>query len=296
MSTDRSYERLLGAIFVALSAVCYSLAGVFTLLIGTDVWTMLFVRGCVASVFIAIVLLVREGRQSLSGFGAILTCPGALAVAASTIAMYFNLQAYRHTDVANVVLIYAIAPFVAAALAYLIFGEKVKPHVLLASVAAFAGALVIVAGSLANGNVVGDLYALAMTFFMALMMVAIRWGRAMPMVHMACVSALCSAVFAAPFAQPLSASAIDIAYLTAFGVLQLGMGLIFLTLGSQRLPAGEAALIGALDVPLAPLWVWAVFATLPPAQTLAGGAVIAGAVVFALRGDRRVSHLEEQTP
>ena len=38
------------------------------------------------------------------------------------------------------------------------------------------------------------------------------------------------------------------------------------------LPAIETALIGALDAPLAPVWVWLCFAETPSGETLIGGA------------------------
>jgi drug/metabolite transporter (DMT)-like permease len=49
-------------------------------------------------------------------------------------------------------------------------------------------------------------------------------------------------------------------------------------LGSRMVPAAEATLLTALDVPLAPLWVWLVFGEVPSPYTLAGGIIVLAAV------------------
>jgi drug/metabolite transporter (DMT)-like permease len=45
-------------------------------------------------------------------------------------------------------------------------------------------------------------------------------------------------------------------------------------------------LIGALDAPLAPIWVWLAFNEIPPTLTLIGGAVVMLAVLGYLGGSR----------
>lgn len=272
----------LGIVYLAVSAVCFSLAGLFTLLITTDVWTILCVRGLVAGCFIAMLIMVQQGRNGLTDLSGLLSAPGLVAVTASTVAMFFNLSAYRHTDVANVVLIYSTAPFIAAGLAWWLLGERATRRVLIASAFAVVGAAVIIGGSLANGNLLGDFYAGVMTTLMALMIVAVRWGKDLPMSQMACASALLSCLATLPMADLATVDGRSLALLVAFGVCQLGLGLLFFTLGSQLVNPSHAALISALDVPLAPLWVWIAFATIPPALTFLGGAIIIGAVLSTL--------------
>jgi drug/metabolite transporter (DMT)-like permease len=58
----------------------------------------------------------------------------------------------------------------------------------------------------------------------------------------------------------------------------LGLGLLLLTLGTRLISATRSALIGSLEAPLAPVWVWLAFGELPPLMTCAGGAVVMAAV------------------
>ena len=75
--------------------------------------------------------------------------------------------------------------------------------------------------------------------------------------------------------------------LAAFGLVNSALGLGLFLMGSARIPPIQTALIGALDAPLAPLWVWLAFAEVPTGATLVGAAVILAAVVWhILRQDR----------
>ena len=48
----------------------------------------------------------------------------------------------------------------------------------------------------------------------------------------------------------------DLLALAALGVGQIGLGLVFLTIGARLIPAAQVALITLLEVVLGPLWVW----------------------------------------
>jgi drug/metabolite transporter (DMT)-like permease len=51
-----------------------------------------------------------------------------------------------------------------------------------------------------------------------------------------------------------------------------------LTLGSRLISATRSALIGNLEIPLAPAWVWLAFNEVPSATTIGGGVLIMLAV------------------
>jgi len=58
-------------------------------------------------------------------------------------------------------------------------------------------------------------------------------------------------------------------------------------LGSRLLPSGQAALISTLETPLMPFWIWLAFQEIPTSRTLVGGALVLGAVIADIVGDRR---------
>ena len=91
-------------------------------------------------------------------------------------------------------------------------------------------------------------------------------------------------VCAAPFASASEVGAKDLALLAGLGVTQIGLGLIFLTIGARLIPAAEVALITLLEIVLGPLWVWIALGEQPSATTLVGGGIVLAAVVFQTLG------------
>ena len=268
-----------GTILVAASAVAYSLAGYFTRLIPLDVMTLLFWRGIFGGATIAAVIAVQHRRAAWAATRAV-GWPGLAVAALSTTASYLYLAAFRHTTVADVAVIYATLPFWASALGWLLLREPEGWRVLAASLAALVGVAVTTGGAVGAGRLGGDLLALGMTLTFALMMVLIRRGRQVSMLPAVALSCFLTSAVVWPFAQTGPLGQLPMLELALFGVTQLGLGLVLLTLGMRRVPATRAALIGLLDTPLAPVWVWLAFNEVPPRLTLIGGAIVMAAVVW----------------
>ena len=265
-----------GLAAVLSATVAWSTAGYFTRLIPFDAWTILFWRGLFGTAT-AFTCLAVSGRATFTDLRAI-GWPGLLYAGLSTLGMLAFVSALKLTTVAHVTIIYAILPFVAAIVAWLALGERTRRRTLVASGVAFGGVALTVIGGAGEGTARGDLLALAMTLLMAGMITVARHGRAVPMIPAAGLSALPTAAVSLPFATRAGIGAHDMLLLAAFGASNMGPGLILFTVGSQRVPAAESALIGALDTPLAPFWVWLAFGETPGTATLGGGALVLAAV------------------
>ncbi len=271
-------DRGLGILLVTGSAVAWSTAGLFTRFLTADAATMLMWRGAFGALGLMSVLLLRDGRAGLAGF-ARLGRPGWLYAAVSAAGMLCFITALTRTSVAHVAVIYAAAPFLAAGLGWLLLGERPGGRALTAAVLALGGASVMV-GLSADGTLGGDLLALGMTLAMALMMVIARRWPAIPTLPAATLSALMSSLAVLPLASLALPEPGQMVLLAGFGLVNSALGLGLFLAGSSRLPPVQSALIGALDAPLAPLWVWLVFAEAPGPATLAGGAVVMAAVIW----------------
>jgi drug/metabolite transporter (DMT)-like permease len=207
----------------------------------------------------------------------------------SAAGMIFFLTALRHTTVAHVAVIYATVPFIAAAIGWFALREKPTAGAVVSSLIALAGVGFMV-GFGREGALGGDLLALGMTFSMAVAMVVARRFPDMPLLPAAGLAALLSGLVSLPFGHPLSVSGHDVLLLMLFGLTTFAVGLPLFTLGARLLPAIETALIGSLDAPLAPLWVWLVFGETPGENTLIGSAIVfvAVAIHLILSGSARV--------
>jgi drug/metabolite transporter (DMT)-like permease len=269
-------EYRLGLILVTGSAIAWSTAGLFTRLIPTDTWTMLAWRGLFGALGLAIVIVALRRGDSLRGMWS-MGWPGWLFVILSSVGMVFFITSLRHTTVAHVAVIYATVPFLAAALGWLMLRERPSASALVASLAALVGVAIMV-GLGVEGGLFGDLLAFGMTLCMAVIMVIVRRYRNIPVMPAACLSALLSGLACWPLGDPLAVSGYDLLLLALFGIVNSSLGLALFTLGARFLPAIETALIGALDAPLAPLWVWLAFGETPSASTLVGGSIVFVAV------------------
>jgi drug/metabolite transporter (DMT)-like permease len=280
--TIRSHS--LGTILVIVSAVAFSTAGYFTRLVAVDVWTMLFWRGLFGGLLILGYIVATQHRKTGAAFTAI--GPRGLAAAAcSTIATICFITALRTTTVADVTVLYATAPFIAAVLAWVWFGERPVAMTLAASTVALAGVAIMCGAAFSAGNSLGDALALAMTALMALMMVIVRGSRTVSMVPASCLSAFACSILVLPLAHPIAVTLHDLTLLALFGTSQFGLGLLLLTLGTRLMPASRASLLSNLELPFAPLWVWIAFGELPGIATYVGGSIICVAVLVDLIAD-----------
>ncbi len=271
-------EHLRGVLLVATATVAWSLAGFFTRLIPLDAWTILVWRGAFGGVFIGLYVVWRYGRRTLAVTRA-MGWPGCLITACSTLGMTSFIPALKLTSVAHVAIIFATSPFLAAGMARLWLGERSSGATLLASALSFLGVLLAVGGPQGRASLLGDLLAFVMTTAIATMTVAIRRYRDTALLPTACLSNLLGSLVSLGAAQPLAASSIDLVYLALFGFVQMTMGLTLFTIGSRLIPAAETALIGALETPLAPFWVWLAFGETVGSRTIAGGALVMAAVI-----------------
>jgi drug/metabolite transporter (DMT)-like permease len=295
MTVEDKGQAWTGVVLITASAVAFSTAGLFTRLIDLDVWTMLFWRGIVGGTFIGCTIAWQHGRRTETAFRAIGTA-GVLAAVCSTLATICFINALRHTTVADVLVINATAPFITAALAWLCTAEREGLATLIASVVALLGVASMVHAGLAAGHLAGDLLALMMTILISAMMVIVRSRRDISMLPAACLSAFLCAIVVWPISRPGIPSGMNCIYLVLFGSTQFGLGLLLLTLGTRLISATRSALIGSLETPLAPAWVWLAVGEIPSVATCVGGLIVLGAVVGDIVCSRRTPRRSGMPP
>ena len=150
----------------------------------------------------------------------------------------------------------------------------------------------MVAGDTQEEQLVGNLAALGGALGFAVYALALRIGKSVDMLPSVLLAGVLSIVIAAPLGPiagfSLTLSAHDLPIALALGILQLGAGLVFFTLGLKSVPAVEMTLLSLGEVLLAPLWVWLFLGETVEPKTLMGGSVLLAALAInALSGLRR---------
>lgn len=284
------YER--GVILVAVATLAWSCSGVYARLLTTDIWTAIAWRSLFGGIFLLIPSFFLEGGFSRRQWSSIFHPAGLAMMACQTISQACFIGALYMTTVANVTMIYATAPFIAAFLSWAMLKERVPKRTLIAGCVCLLGVAVIVASSIGGGTGVGDLLALGMTVSFALIIVIPRIDRSVPILPSSVVSGFLTFMLFVPFASTASLDAYNWLLLAAFGATNFALAFVLFLFGSRRMPAADAALIGSMEIVLTPFWVWLLFSEKPPAATFAGGSIILATIVWHtaidLRHGRRV--------
>lgn len=255
MTNPNQSPRTAGVIFVVVSAIVFSSAGIFTKGVSADAWIVIFWRGGFWSEVRAF------GKPAL-----LVTLMGGAGTAAF-------IPAFKLSTVANVALIYAAAPFVAAALSWIFIKEKPTRTVIIASIAAMFGVLIIVLKSLGSSQILGDLLAFWMTLMMAGIMVIYRKYPDTTAALPAALSSIILLPFAVLFSNPTDVLSNELPFLALFGLV-FALASVTLSEGARRLPSAETAFLSILEMPLAPILALLILSEVPTPQAIVGGVII----------------------
>jgi drug/metabolite transporter (DMT)-like permease len=269
-------EHALGVGLIVASAAFFAMAGIFTKSISTDPWTIACWRGLVGGLLITAYVTWRSGRGALSlAFG----WRGWAMVVVGVFAALGFIASFKYTYVANVTIIYATVPLMAAPLEWMFLRVRPRASTIAMALLCLVGVGIIVSGGLGGGHLLGDMIAVGMTAACALYMVMIRAFRDTPAVWVGAISAY--VLFAAGWlvVDPLAISAADAWRVVCFG-FTFACAVTLWTEGTRLVPASEAGVLGSAEVPFAILFAWIFLAELPPVASIAGGAVVMAAVVF----------------
>ena len=196
-------------------------------------------RALLGAASIAVVGLIewRSGRlDNPLGFGALSPVVALLAM----IAISAYTASVMTTTIADVMVIYATMPFVAAAMGFLINGERVSARTLIASGLALIGIIIMVASGLGSGRLLGQALSMLMTLAFAGMIVLQRRQPGASVIIVNCLGAIGSGIFGlanSPL-QPISLH--DFAILFVFGLTTIGLAFVLFMEGAKFIPSAEA--------------------------------------------------------
>lgn len=272
--------RTYGMLLVFTATIIWSTAGLFVRGLDLDIWTVLGWRSLFGGLTLAVIVFAKQRISAVPGRVPFYFYP--LFGLMAAISMYGYVGALKLTTVANVLAIYATVPFVAAGISYVWLKEAISRRVLIASLIAFVGVLIVAGFGARPEDVAGNALAFLMTVTFSILLVA---ARRYPALRLAPVNAL-GAGFCVLLCLPLMSHTLpslsEILILAAFGSTTSGIAYLLFMTGGRYIPSGEAGLIGLLDVVLGPLWVWLAFSETPSTATIAGAAIILVAVAWYL--------------
>ena len=271
-----------GALLVFGAALAWSFGGATArALETTDPWTIVAWRSMFAALFLISFMVWRDGVKGTAGLMTGMRLPGfavAFCTAAASISFVVALQ---HTTVANILLIQAGVPLIAALLGVVFLKERVSGPTWAAIAAVIAGIAIMVSDSFeASVSPIGDLLALNIAVVFAASTVITRRYSDVRMTPAVTLGVLGAAVVGITLSSGLAVSLPDLGLLFLFGALNLGLGMAMFVTGARMIPSALAALISTMEPVMGPIWVWLTHGETPVARTLIGGAVVFAALVF----------------
>jgi drug/metabolite transporter (DMT)-like permease len=265
--------------------VLWSTAGLFVRLLELDMWTILGWRSLFAGLALALLVAVQSRGRVLGALYAA-GWPGLVAIPMAVLSMGTYVPALKLTTVANVMIVYATVPFVAAGIAYAWIGERMAARALWASAIALVGIVIVAGAAPRPQDVAGNAAAFLMTVTFAVQLVMARRYKTLDMAPINAAAAFLCAALCWPLMAPEVPDARQLAILALFGITTTSMAYMLFLIGGRHVASSEAGLIGLLDVVLGPFWVWLFFAEQPGVPALIGGSLVLAAVAWYLATNR----------
>jgi drug/metabolite transporter (DMT)-like permease len=285
MEYDPAHRRAL--VLMTFAPLLWSIAGVVTRNLSPELQTqgrfeITFWRSLFAGVFVGGYLLVvrRDFAGSLTRAG----MPGLLSGCMWATMFVCFMLALTLTSTANTLIVLAIAPLLTTLLAWAVLKAPISARTWTAVAIAMTGIVWMFAGSLrieSSTSVLGMLIAFGVPLASAVNVVVLKKrGQTVDLIPAVFIGGVISAALMLPLALPSVAQPRDVVLLAVLGFFQLGLPCMLLVVAARRLAATEVALLALLEVLLGPLWAWLGAGEVPTGTTIAGGALVVGALVL----------------
>ena len=238
-----------------------------------DPFTLAFGRGLLAGtvILIAYTLFVSGGFvKALRPLG----WWGLFFAGLQTCASLTFYASFSYTSVANVLVIFACTPLIAALFSRILFGETVSRSTQIAIGCVAGGLLIVASGSSGGLQWIGDALALANAIILGLSFAIVRGRRQFNMIPAVVLGLLAAGVVGAFFADFPEMRAAQWGWLVLGGAVLLPIAIALITVGPRYLPAPEAAMLGLLESVLGPFWVWLVIGENPGIRSIVGGGIV----------------------
>jgi len=238
-----------------------------------ETWGMLFYRGAIPFVVVLIGLLIFYNKNFLNALFNV-GYTGIFYTISFAICNITFLVSIQNTNVANTLVMVAMAPMISAILGGIFLKEIPDKKTWVAILITFFSALYIFYDSIQLGNLFGDFMGIVTATGLAVNAVLVRSAKDRDLLPSAVLGKLCVAVFAFFFVDSFDLAGNDMIYVPLMCVLCVAIPFVLVTIAPRFIPAEEVNLFFLLETIIGPIWVWMIIKEQPSIETIQGGAVI----------------------
>ena len=238
-----------------------------------ETWGMLFYRGAIPFVIVLVGLLLFYRQNFINAFLKVGTVGIFYAISFSICNITF-IVSIQNTNVANTLIMIALAPMLSAILGAIFLKEMPSKGTWIAIFITFLAALFIFYDSLQVGNLFGNIMGFVTASGLAVNAVLIRFAKDRDLLPSAVMGKLGVAVFAFFFVENFNLIGTDQIYIPIMCIICVALPFVLVTIAPRFIPAEEVNLFFLLETIIGPIWVWLVVKEQPTLETIIGGAVI----------------------
>jgi len=260
--------------FLAFVAVMFITPdSLFIRLSNVDTWGLVFYRGMIPffTVLIGMLIVYKSNFFKMlfnSGYH------GLIFITTFSITNITFVVSIQNTNVANTLVMIAMAPMLSAILGAIFLKEIPDRKTWIAIAVTFLAAVYIFYDSLQLGNVYGDILGFITGLGLAINAVTIRSAKKKNLLPAAVVGKLCVAIFAMFFIETYALVDRDLFIVPLMSIMCVAIPFVLVTIAPRFIPAEEVNLFFLLETIIGPFWVWMVIKEQPSIETIQGGAVI----------------------
>ena len=245
----------------------------FIRLASLDSWNLIFYRGFIPFLLVFLGLLLIYKTKLLkeiinNGWH------GFFYACTFTITNIFFVISIENTNVANTLIMIALAPMISAIISFFFLKENPDKKTWLAIVITTLSVVYIFYDSLDAGDLLGNFFGLICATGLAVGAVIIRSAKKISLVPSAMMGKLMVALVALLFVNKLKLEGNDTVIIPVMCVLCVAIPFVLITLAPRYITAAEVNLFFLLETIFGPLWVWFVIKEQPSFETIVGGVVI----------------------
>ena len=262
-----------GSLLAFIAVMLITPDSIFIRLSNIETWGMLFYRGAIPFVVVLIGLIFfykNNLLKALLGMG----YPGIFYVISFSICNITFLISIQNTNVANTLVMIAMAPMLSAILGSIFLREVPDQKTWIAIIITLISVTYIFYDSIEMGNFYGDLFGIITAFGLACNAVIARFAKDRDLVPSAVIGKLCVAIFAFLFVDSFSLVGTDLIIVPLMCVMCVAIPFVLVTIAPRFIPAEEVNLFFLLETIIGPFWVWMVIKEQPSIETIQGGVVI----------------------
>jgi len=261
-----SFLAFVGVMFITPDSLFIRLSNI-------DTWSLLFYRGAIPFVVVLIGLILFYKKNFFNALFKI-GLAGIFYVISFSICNITFIISIQNTNVANTLIMVAMAPMLSAILAAIFLKEPTNKETWVAIFVTFFSVTFIFYDSIQIGNIVGDLFGFVTALGLAINANLARFAKDRDLVPSAVIGKLVVAIFAFFFVENFDLVTSDKIIVPLMCIMCVAIPFVLVTIAPRYISAPEVNLFFLLEVILGPIWVWLIIKEQPSVQTIIGGIVI----------------------